>query len=240
MRCSSARRTGCAASARRPSFDVGVLDDEDGPAARLRVRSGASPAPSSASSPRRRCHPDHRVARDAAAGQRRAVPDAAHRRVHGGGRRLHRRAQLRAQLRPAAAPAFALSAPGVTPAAATVAGTTRRCGRSRSAVPGAAGGDVRDLPAGVARDLRRGSRGDARVCVPDDALRADPGGRRWGSCWPPGPAALFGAIYKPEYGEGAAALPILVGRRVLPGPAAVVCAILNAAGRTRRRSHRSA
>jgi O-antigen/teichoic acid export membrane protein len=46
------------------------------------------------------------------------------------------------------------------------------------------------------------------------------------------PAALLGVLYKPEYGEGAAAMPILVAGECCLALLAVVCAILNAAGRT--------
>jgi O-antigen/teichoic acid export membrane protein len=47
------------------------------------------------------------------------------------------------------------------------------------------------------------------------------------------PAALLGIIYKPEYGEGALALPILVAGECCLALLAVGCAILNAAGDTR-------
>jgi stage V sporulation protein B len=47
------------------------------------------------------------------------------------------------------------------------------------------------------------------------------------------PAALLGIIYKPEYGEGALALPILVTGECCLALLAVGCAILNAAGHTR-------
>jgi len=47
------------------------------------------------------------------------------------------------------------------------------------------------------------------------------------------PAALLGIIYKPEYGEGALALPILVAGECCLALLAVGCAILNAAGHTR-------
>jgi O-antigen/teichoic acid export membrane protein len=47
------------------------------------------------------------------------------------------------------------------------------------------------------------------------------------------PAALLGILYKPEYAEGAAALPILVAGECCLALLAVACAILNAAGRTR-------
>jgi stage V sporulation protein B len=47
------------------------------------------------------------------------------------------------------------------------------------------------------------------------------------------PAALLGIIYKPEYGEGAPALPILVTGECCLALLAVACSILNAAGRTR-------
>jgi O-antigen/teichoic acid export membrane protein len=46
------------------------------------------------------------------------------------------------------------------------------------------------------------------------------------------PATLLGIIYKPEYGEGAPALPILVAGECCLALLAVACAILNAAGRT--------
>jgi O-antigen/teichoic acid export membrane protein len=46
------------------------------------------------------------------------------------------------------------------------------------------------------------------------------------------PAALLGIIYKPEYGAGAPALPILVAGECCLALLAVACAILNAAGRT--------
>ena len=47
------------------------------------------------------------------------------------------------------------------------------------------------------------------------------------------PAALFGVIYKPEYRDGAPALPILVAGECCLALLGVACAILNAAGRTR-------
>jgi stage V sporulation protein B len=47
------------------------------------------------------------------------------------------------------------------------------------------------------------------------------------------PAALLGVLYKPEYGAGAPALPILVGGECCLALLGVACAILNAAGRTR-------
>jgi stage V sporulation protein B len=47
------------------------------------------------------------------------------------------------------------------------------------------------------------------------------------------PAALLGILYKPEYGDGAPALPILVTGECCLALLAVACAILNAAGRTR-------
>jgi O-antigen/teichoic acid export membrane protein len=45
------------------------------------------------------------------------------------------------------------------------------------------------------------------------------------------PAALLAILYRPEYGEGARALPILVGGECCLAMLAVTCAILNAAGR---------
>jgi stage V sporulation protein B len=47
------------------------------------------------------------------------------------------------------------------------------------------------------------------------------------------PSALLGLLYKPEYGAGAPALPILVAGECCLALLAVACAILNAAGRTR-------
>jgi stage V sporulation protein B len=47
------------------------------------------------------------------------------------------------------------------------------------------------------------------------------------------PTALFGVIYKPEYGAGAAALPILAAGQCCLALLSVACSILNAAGRTR-------
>ncbi|MFL5308739.1 MAG: lipopolysaccharide biosynthesis protein [Polyangia bacterium] len=47
------------------------------------------------------------------------------------------------------------------------------------------------------------------------------------------PDALLAIIYKPAYGEGAAAMPILVTGECCLALLGVVCAILNAAGRTR-------
>jgi stage V sporulation protein B len=47
------------------------------------------------------------------------------------------------------------------------------------------------------------------------------------------PAALLAILYKPEYGTGAAALPILVAGECCLALLGVACAILNAAGRTR-------
>jgi stage V sporulation protein B len=47
------------------------------------------------------------------------------------------------------------------------------------------------------------------------------------------PAALLGVLYKPEYGAGAPALPILVAGECCLALLGVACAILNAAGRTR-------
>ncbi|HVT06985.1 MAG TPA: oligosaccharide flippase family protein [Polyangia bacterium] len=47
------------------------------------------------------------------------------------------------------------------------------------------------------------------------------------------PDALLAIIYKPAYGEGAAAMPILVAGECCLALLGVVCAILNAAGRTR-------
>jgi stage V sporulation protein B len=46
------------------------------------------------------------------------------------------------------------------------------------------------------------------------------------------PAALLGILYKPEYGEGATALPILVAGECCLALLGISCAILNAAGRT--------
>jgi stage V sporulation protein B len=46
------------------------------------------------------------------------------------------------------------------------------------------------------------------------------------------PAALLAILYKPEYGVGAAALPILVAGECCLALLGVACAILNAAGRT--------
>jgi stage V sporulation protein B len=47
------------------------------------------------------------------------------------------------------------------------------------------------------------------------------------------PAALLAVLYKPEYAEGAAAMPILVAGECCLALLAVVCAILNAAGHTK-------
>ena len=47
------------------------------------------------------------------------------------------------------------------------------------------------------------------------------------------PAALFGVIYKPEFGAGAPALPILAAGQCCLALLSVACSILNAAGRTR-------
>ena len=47
------------------------------------------------------------------------------------------------------------------------------------------------------------------------------------------PATLLGILYKPEYGQGAAALPVLVTGQCCLALTAVACAILNAAGRVR-------
>jgi stage V sporulation protein B len=47
------------------------------------------------------------------------------------------------------------------------------------------------------------------------------------------PAALLAILYKPEYGLGAAALPVLVAGECCLALLGVGCAILNAAGRTR-------
>jgi stage V sporulation protein B len=47
------------------------------------------------------------------------------------------------------------------------------------------------------------------------------------------PAALLAILYKPEYGIGAAAMPILVTGECCLALLGVACAILNAAGRTR-------
>jgi len=52
-----------------------------------------------------------------------------------------------------------------------------------------------------------------------------------GLCLGARPGALLAIIYKPEYGEGAAALPILVAGECCLALLAVSCAILNAAGR---------
>src|SRR6185295_11732595 len=46
------------------------------------------------------------------------------------------------------------------------------------------------------------------------------------------PAALLAILFKPEYGEGATALPILVAGECCLALLGVACAILNAAGRT--------
>ncbi|HEY2900289.1 MAG TPA: lipopolysaccharide biosynthesis protein [Polyangia bacterium] len=46
------------------------------------------------------------------------------------------------------------------------------------------------------------------------------------------PAALLGILYKPEYGDGAAALPTLVAGECCLAMLSVSCAILNAAGKT--------
>ncbi len=46
------------------------------------------------------------------------------------------------------------------------------------------------------------------------------------------PAALLAILYKPEYGVGAAALPVLVAGECCLALLGVACAILNAAGRT--------
>ncbi len=47
------------------------------------------------------------------------------------------------------------------------------------------------------------------------------------------PGALLGILYKPEYGDGALALPTLVTGECCLAMLSVSCAILNAAGRTR-------
>jgi O-antigen/teichoic acid export membrane protein len=47
------------------------------------------------------------------------------------------------------------------------------------------------------------------------------------------PGALLGILYKPEYGDGAQALPTLVAGECCLALLSVSCAILNAAGRTR-------
>ncbi|HVR64110.1 MAG TPA: oligosaccharide flippase family protein [Polyangia bacterium] len=47
------------------------------------------------------------------------------------------------------------------------------------------------------------------------------------------PGALLGILYKPEYGDGALALPTLVAGECCLALLSVSCAILNAAGRTR-------
>ncbi|HVZ73312.1 MAG TPA: oligosaccharide flippase family protein [Polyangia bacterium] len=47
------------------------------------------------------------------------------------------------------------------------------------------------------------------------------------------PGALLAIVYKPEYGEGATALPLLVAGECCLALLAVACSILNAAGRTR-------
>jgi O-antigen/teichoic acid export membrane protein len=52
-----------------------------------------------------------------------------------------------------------------------------------------------------------------------------------GLCLGARPGALLGILYKPEYGEGASALPILVAGECCLALLAVSCAILNAAGR---------
>jgi O-antigen/teichoic acid export membrane protein len=52
-----------------------------------------------------------------------------------------------------------------------------------------------------------------------------------GLCLGARPAALLAIVYKPDYGEGAAALPILVTGECCLAMLAVSCAILNAAGR---------
>ena len=57
---------------------------------------------------------------------------------------------------------------------------------------------------------------------------------RWGSCWPRGRGAVR-LIYKPEYGAGAAALPILVAGQCCLALLSVACSILNAAGERARR-----
>jgi O-antigen/teichoic acid export membrane protein len=52
-----------------------------------------------------------------------------------------------------------------------------------------------------------------------------------GLCLGARPAALLAIVYRPEYGEGAPALPILVAGECCLALLAVSCAILNAAGR---------
>ncbi len=70
-------------------------------------------------------------------------------------------------------------------AAAAVAGALPGAADAGAApLSGADGGDVRDLPAGLARHLRRGPRGDAPLRHADLALRAHPRGRSWGSSSP--------------------------------------------------------
>ena len=110
-------------------------------------------------------HPDRRGARDAAADQRRAVPDPPHRELHGRAGRVHGAAEPGAQLRPAAAansrcprPASTRSPPPPPRA------TTRRCARRDSAVPGVAGRDVRDLSDGSRARSPPIARPRARTC----------------------------------------------------------------------------
>ena len=139
-------------------------------------------------------------------------------------------AQRRAQLRPAAAAPLRRRRRRRRPRRPDRGPLRGAAHAGAAAVPGAAGDHVRDLPAGVALDVRRRPRGDARLRHPDAALRAD-AGRRDGRLPGARPATLLAIVYKPDYGEGAAALPILVLGECCLAMLAVSCAILNAAGR---------
>ena len=105
---------------------------------------------------------------------------------------------------------FALSAPGVDETmAATVAGNYEALRMfAHPSLSGAARRHVRDLPARVARDVRRRSRGDARVRSQTMRYALILAGLM-GIALAARPSALFGALYKPELRAGAPALPIL-------------------------------
>ena len=180
-------------------------------------------------------HPGRRVARDAAAGRRRAVSDAAHRRLHGGGASPTRsllNLALNSDL--LLLRHFALSAPGVdATAAAAVAGNYEAL-RTFALLPYQTLLVVTFVifPL-VSRSTFAADREATRAYVTQTMRYALILAGLMGIVLAARPSALFGIIYKPEYRAGAAALPILAAGQCCLALLSVACSILNAAGRTR-------
>ena len=160
------------------------------------------------------------VARDAAAGRRRTVPDPAHRALHVGGARVHDPAQSLAQLgSAAAAPLRAVGAGRRRDAAAAVAGNYEAL-RTFALLPYQALLVVTFVifPL-VSRSTFAADREATRAYVTQTMRYALILAGVMGIVLAARPAALFGVIYKPELRRrrGGAADPR--GRAVLPGAA---------------------